>query len=168
MRKKLFLSLVAVLLFAPVAYGLTAAQEEHLNNVGAPSSIAAASQVQLGQVVEALVGGGGKTTQAADVLAVPVRDGDGNPYSTILKTTGSDAEAMTLANGDVGQILTVHLNVDGGGDGTITPATTGGDFASCVLADAGDSVTYRYIDSTAGWVVVGTANVSGSPVCAKS
>ena len=57
------------------------------------------------------------TTVAADVLAIPVTHG------YVAKTTGGDAEALTLANGEPGQILIVGLITDGGGDGTLTPAT---------------------------------------------
>jgi hypothetical protein len=50
------------------------------------------------------------TTVAADVLAIPVTHG------YVAKTTGADAEALTLADGYNGQILVINLTTDGGGD----------------------------------------------------
>lgn len=99
------------------------------------------------------------TTSAADSLAIPVT------ASYVAKTTGADAEALTLADGVEGQILTVSLVTDGGGDGTLTPATKSG-FTNVVLADAGDTVTFRFVDSTVGWVIMGAAGVVAPPVIA--
>lgn len=98
----------------------------------------------------------GSTTVAADVLAIPVT------HQHVAKTTGADAEALTLANGSPGQFLTITLVTDGGGDGTLTPTTKTG-WVAVVLADAGDQITLRYVDGTVGWIVVGTAGVSAPP-----
>lgn len=99
----------------------------------------------------------GGTTSAADALAIPVT------HRYVAKTTGADAEALTLADGVAGQMLTIALVVDGGGDGTLTPATCSG-FATIVFADAGDNATLIYIDDTSGWVIVGAAGVTAPPV----
>lgn len=99
------------------------------------------------------------TTSAGDSLEIPVT------HRYVAKTTGADAEALTLANGVSGQRITISLVVDGGGDGTLTPATCSG-FTNIVLADAGDTVTLEYIDDTKGWVILGTAGVSAPPVIA--
>ena len=88
------------------------------------------------------------TTVAADVLAIPVT------HPTVIKTTGADAEALTLANGTPGQCLKIILGTDGGGDGTLTPATATG-FATIVFADAGDQVSLFYVDDTIGWIIDG-------------
>lgn len=101
------------------------------------------------------------TTVAADVLAIPVT------HRYVAKTTGADAEALTLANGKPGQSITISLVTDGGGDGTLTPATKSG-FVNVVLADAGDTVTLEYVDNTVGWVIVGAAGVLAPPVIALS
>lgn len=98
----------------------------------------------------------GSTTVAADVLAIPVT------HQIVQKTTGADAEALTLANGTNGQFLTIVLVADGGGDGTLTPTTKTG-FATIVFADAGDHATLRYVDGTVGWVLVGTGGVAAPP-----
>lgn len=96
-------------------------------------------------------------TVAADVLAIPVT----HPY--VQKTTGADAEALTLADGKAGQVLVVCLETDGGGAGTITPATATG-FATAVLDEAGDCFTFLYVDDTVGWIVLGAIGVAAVPV----
>jgi hypothetical protein len=93
---------------------------------------------------------------AADVLAIPTT------HLVVLKTTGNDAEALTLADGTPGQELYIMLVVDGTGDGTLTPTTKTG-FATIVFADAGDQVKLRYVNDTIGWVIDGYAGVSAPP-----
>ena len=100
---------------------------------------------------------GTSTTSAADSLAIPIT------ASVVVKTTGADAEALTLADGAAGQVLTIVLGTDGGGDGTLTPTTMTG-FATIVLADAGDTVTLMFVDDTVGWIIVGAAGVAAPPV----
>jgi len=99
----------------------------------------------------------GSTTCAADALAIPIT------HRVVVKTTGADAEALTLADGIEGQKLTIVLGTDGGGDGTLTPTTKTG-FATIVLADAKDNVTLEFVDSTVGWIIVGAAGVAAPPV----
>lgn len=95
-------------------------------------------------------------TVAADVLIIPTV----GPY--IEKTTGADAEALTLADGLPGQGLIINLTTDGGGTGTLTPATSTG-FATIVFADAGDQAVLLYVDDTAGWIIMGLIGVAGPP-----
>lgn len=99
----------------------------------------------------------GSVAVAADVLAIPITK------RYVAKTTGADAEALTLANGVAGQRLNIALVVDGGGDGTLTPTTCSG-FATIVFADAGDIVDLEYVDDTVGWILVGSAGVAAPPV----
>lgn len=94
---------------------------------------------------------------AADVLAIPLT------HPIILKTTGADAEALTLADGVPGQTVIINLVTDGGGDGTLTPTTCTG-FATIVFADAGDQAILCYIDDTIGWVIISLTGVAGPPV----
>ena len=103
---------------------------------------------------------GAATTSAADSLAIPVT------HSVVAKTTGADAEALTLADGVAGQVLTIYLTVDGGGDGTLTPTTCSG-FATIVFADAGDLATLLFVDGTVGWTILGTAGVAAPPVISQ-
>jgi len=93
---------------------------------------------------------------AADVLAIPTT------HLVVLKTTGNDAEALTLADGTPGQELYIQLAVDGTGDGTLTPTTKTG-FATIVFADAGDQVKLRYVNDTLGWVIDGCTGVAAPP-----
>lgn len=93
---------------------------------------------------------------AADELAIPLT------ARYVAKTTGADAEALTLADGSPGQRINIALVVDGGGAGTLTPATCSG-FATIVFADAGDIADLEYVDDTVGWVLVGTAGVAAPP-----
>lgn len=90
---------------------------------------------------------GGSIAVAADVLAIPIT------HSLVRKTTGGDAEALTLANGKAGQLLTIVLAVDGGGVGTLTPATSTG-FNTIVFADVEDTATLLYLDGTLGWTII--------------
>lgn len=99
---------------------------------------------------------GATTTSAADSLAIPVT------HRAVAKTTGADGEALTLANGVAGQRLLIYLAVDGGGDGTLTPATCTG-FATIVFADAGDYATLEYVNDTVGWILVGHGGVTAPP-----
>lgn len=103
----------------------------------------------------------GSTTSAADSLAIPVT------HRYVAKTTGADAEALTLANGVPGQLLTISLVVDGGGDGTLTPTTKSG-FVNIVFADAGDTVTLEYVDDTVGWIIVGAHGAAAQPAVGLS
>jgi hypothetical protein len=96
------------------------------------------------------------TTVAADVLAIPVTHG------YVAKTTGADAEALTLANGDPGQVLVINLTTDGGGAGTLTPSTKTG-FATIVFADAGDQAVLMFVNDTVGWVILGLSGVAAPP-----
>ncbi|MBI1234759.1 MAG: hypothetical protein GC208_09685 [Alphaproteobacteria bacterium] len=101
----------------------------------------------------------GSVAVAADELAIPLTA----RYAS--KTTGADAEALTLANGTPGQVITISLDTDGGGTGTLTPATATG-FVSIAFADAGDNATLEYIDDTVGWIILGTAGVAAPPAVA--
>jgi hypothetical protein len=103
----------------------------------------------------------GSVAVAADALAIPLT------AQYVAKTTGADAEALTLADGTPGQTLVISLEVDGGGTGTLTPTTASG-FVSIAFADAGDTVALKYVDDTVGWVVLGTAGVTAPPAIALS
>lgn len=132
-----------------IAATLTAAELTKLDGV-----TLTAAQINEAGVTQTLTA---TVASAADSLAIPVT------HEVVTKTTGADAEALTLANGSPGQLLVIVLVVDGGGDGTLTPATATG-FATIVFADAGDTAALKFIDATVGWVIVGTAGVAAPPV----
>lgn len=69
---------------------------------------------------------------------------------TSLTTTGA-AQALTLANGAVGQVKTVVHVVDGGG-AVLTPTTKIG-FSTVTFTNVGESVTLVY--TSAGWAITG-------------
>lgn len=95
-------------------------------------------------------------TVAADVLAIPVTHG------IVQKTTGADAEALTLADGIPGQVLIINLTTDGGGDGTLTPTTKTG-WLTIVFADAGDQAVLYFVDSTIGWIILSLTGKAAPP-----
>lgn len=97
----------------------------------------------------------GTTTKAGATLAVPIT------HRFVTMTTGG-VEALTLANGVPGQLITITLGTDGG-DGTLTPATKTG-FSTIVFADVKDTATLQYVDDTIGWVLVGYYGTAAPPV----
>jgi hypothetical protein len=72
--------------------------------------------------------------------------------ATVQVTTTGSAAALTLANGTVGQILTIVMTTDGGGDATLTPTTKTG-FSTITFDAVGDSVTLQYF-TTLGWMIL--------------
>ncbi len=69
---------------------------------------------------------------------------------TSLTSTGA-AQALTLANGTVGQIKIISHVVDGG-SAVLTPTTKIG-FTTITFTNVGDSATLVY--TTAGWAIIG-------------
>lgn len=71
--------------------------------------------------------------------------------NTVTEITSTGADALTLANGTVGQVKVITMIVDGG-DATLTPTTFAGG-STITFNDAGDSVILVY-NTTVGWVAV--------------
>jgi len=97
---------------------------------------------------------------AADELEIPVT------HAYVGKTTGGDAEALTLADGKPGQILIIKLEVDGGGDGTLTPIPSvyhENSWDTIVFADQGDQAILWYANNWAGWVILSLIGEDGPP-----
>ena len=88
----------------------------------------------------------GTVTTRSGAGAVPIT------AATVQISTGAGAAALTLANGTAGQLLTLVMTVDGGGDATLTPTTKTG-FTTIVFGDVGDAVVLQYF-TTLGWMVV--------------
>ena len=84
------------------------------------------------------------TTMAADALAVPVT------ASVCHKTSGADAEALTIVAGTSGQVLIVVMIVDGGGTATLSGAQING---SVAFSEVGHTATLLYTNSK--WNMVG-------------
>ena len=81
--------------------------------------------------------------------------------ATVQITTAGTAAALTLANGTAGQLLTLVMIVDGGGDATLTPTTKTG-FSTIVFDAVGDTVTLQYF-TTIGWMVVANSGATINP-----
>lgn len=74
---------------------------------------------------------------------------------TSLTTTGV-SQALTLANGTVGELKVIVHAVDGG-SAVLTPTTKIG-FSTVTFAAVGDSVTLIY--TSAGWAIIGSRGVT--------
>lgn len=77
-----------------------------------------------------------------------------NAY-TNLTTTGA-AQALTLANGTLGEMKVISHAVDGG-SAVLTPTTKIG-FSTITFTAVGDSVMLVY--TSAGWAIVGSRGVT--------
>ena len=84
------------------------------------------------------------TTMAADALAVPVT------ASVCHKTSGADAEALTIVAGTSGQVLIIVMIVDGGGTATLSGAKING---SVAFSEVGHTATLLYTNSK--WNMIG-------------
>ena len=84
------------------------------------------------------------TTMAADALPVPVT------ASICHKTSGGDAEALTIVAGTSGQVLIIVMIVDGGGTATLSGAQING---SVAFSDVGHTATLLYTNSK--WNMIG-------------
>ena len=84
------------------------------------------------------------TTMAADALAVPVT------ASVCHKTSGADAEALTIVAGTSGQVLIIVMIVDGGGTATLSGAQINGAVA---FSEVGHTATLLYTNSK--WNMIG-------------
>ena len=74
---------------------------------------------------------------------------------TSLTTTGA-AQALTLANGSVGEVKVIVHTVDGG-SAILTPTTKIG-FTTITFTAVGDAATLIY--TSAGWAVIGSKGVT--------
>ncbi len=85
--------------------------------------------------------------------AVPITSGT-------VRLTTTAANALTLANGTNGQLLTIVMVVDGG-DGTLTPTTKTG-FSTIDFTAVGNAVTLQYF-TTLGWMVIDNYGATVNP-----
>lgn len=74
-------------------------------------------------------------------------------YTTTALTTTAPAQAITLANGTVGQIKTImHVASSGSGTAVLTPTTKTG-FTTITFTNIGDTATLQYF-TTQGWMII--------------
>lgn len=74
---------------------------------------------------------------------------------TSLTTTGA-SQALTLANGSVGEVKVITHTVDGG-SAVLTPTTAIG-FSTVTFTAVGDTVMMIY--TAAGWAIIGSKGVT--------
>lgn len=94
------------------------------------------------------------TVSGGGVLSTTTRSGPGAisvVKGTTKVTTTGVADALTLADGTDGQIVTVIHDVDGG-SAVLTPTTKTG-FTAVTFTNAGESVTLQFV-TTRGWIIL--------------
>jgi hypothetical protein len=74
-----------------------------------------------------------------------------------LVSTGAAAVALTLADGNNGQLKFLAMTVDGGGDGVVTPANLLGS-TTITFNDVGDSALLMF--TGAAWAVISANGVT--------
>ena len=167
MNRLMMLVLAALLAWSPAAWGaladvntsIGADDQQELNNMTPGSSKTFLGTRLRGPLAQ------GATTYASVDNGNPAGGTCPDDYTTptttaFLKTTGATTgESYCLGNGQVGQTLTVVLVTDGGTNFTVTPATKKG-FASVTFSDANDSATFKFLESTNGWVLTGNAGAT--------
>ena len=73
------------------------------------------------------------------------------------------ANALTIADGENGQIITIVHDVDAGA-GTLTPSGNFSGWATMVFTNVGETATFMYVDDTVGWIVLGTSGTTTQPL----
>ena len=99
--------------------------------------------------------GGGATDMSTGILAIPLN------YALTKKTYSDGSnESGTLADGIRGQIIHVVIDChNSSGSFIITPTTKTG-YTTVTLDNYGDSVTFLFLNSTNGWVIIGSNGAS--------
>lgn len=124
------------------------------------------SGTDFSQLVRVATNSGGVVTvteaQGAGEAQALSGPGAANITQLVTDVTTTGADAVTLADGAVGQVKIITLVVDGG-TMVLTPATRLG-YATITFADAGDTVTLMF--KSGGWAVTGQGGLSTGPVVA--
>jgi hypothetical protein len=99
-----------------------------------------------------------KTTEYPTSATVAYSGGAGalpltHPY---IKYTSSGTEAVTVANGEEGQVLYIDAVSISSGTGTVGPAsgTNATGWSDLALATVGDKAVLYYVDDTMGWIII--------------
>jgi hypothetical protein len=111
------------------------------------------------------------TASAKVVQVVTTRSGAGaiDVTGNVCKlTTTGDAQALTLADGVQGQVLTIVYDAEGAStnEATLTPTTANG-YTSIVFDNVGDSVTLQFNDTT-GWAILAHNRAVKPQFCTQS
>jgi len=101
---------------------------------------------------------GGATSATTTAAAIPVTAA----YVNMIISSDSGFVTKTLADGKIGQILTLHIYLDESSETlTVTPATsTGWSVASFDSLD--DQLTLLFVE-TDGWIVLSNTSVTLTP-----
>ena len=160
MKNKLILFITLCVLFlssSGIANAITLSERDELNNA-TPGT----QKVGLGTIVRSQLAVGVEVLFTGDTsVSLSVEPSGDTGY--VRKFTNGENVATLLGDGSPGQFLNIAFVSDGGGDYEVTPDTASG-FRAITFADAGDVATLKFINSTVGWVVVGTADVSSGPL----
>ena len=100
---------------------------------------------------------GGATSMTSSTLVVPV----GYSYINVsLDTSDAAFTSKTIADGKIGQLMTIHAHI-GSGTTTFTPATSYG-ISSFTMNAVDDQITLLFLE-TQGWIVVNSTSVTLTP-----
>jgi len=167
MRKKLLLSLIiaAYLLasstaFASVGFkkdGTTNGTATDINVRNAGTSVTNDGSTVTFNLMLAGTQLSGTVSMASGTTAVDPA------YAFVRKHIATLAQAGTLANGKPGQLLTVLISQETGTSSFVITPTTKVGYTSVTLDDAGDLVTFLYLDDTNGWVIVSGNSLTVTP-----
>lgn len=167
MKKNKLLSLVLCFMFlltAGIANAITLSERDELNKA-TPGT----DKVGLGTIMRSQLATGviilftGDTSAAASQTIKLSVEPSGDTGYVRKFTSALGGDSSPLADGRPGQILQITLVSDGGTNYIVTPDTSSG-WRSITFADAGDVATFKFIDTTVGWIVLGTADVTSGPV----
>jgi len=167
MTKNKLLSLVLCFMFlltTGIANAITLSERDELNNA-TPGT----SKVGLGTLMRSVLAVGvvrletGDTSTAA-TQTIPCSVEPSGDTGYVRKLTGGvGGDSVALQDCNPGQIITISLVNDGGDNFTVTPDTSSG-WDDVTLSDVGDNITIRFVNTTVGWVVIGTADTTSGPV----
>jgi len=99
----------------------------------------------------------GHTASAlATDLVIPVTHG-------YVAKTIDGTEALTLADGEPGQLLVINAVAVSVGTGTLTPTTCTG-FSTIAFTTTGDYAVLFYVDDVTGWIIISVFGWGGDSV----
>ena len=105
----------------------------------------------------------GLTTTVAGYTASPVAASLVIPvtHAYVAKTIDG-TEALSLADGQPGQVLVINCVARSVGDGTLTPTRLTG-FNTIVFNLAGEQAVLMYVDDVIGWIILSVFGLTEQP-----
>lgn len=86
-----------------------------------------------------------------------------NLTDTLTRITSTGVDALTLADGGLGQVKIISMIIDAG-NAILTPATASG-YSIITFAAPGDTVSLLWV-GTEGWAITGKGGLAAGPVVA--